>query len=175
MALDGLVLVVHPLNPVANVTTAEAQALYNGRIESWDGVGGPQQAVALIGRERGSGVRLLFFERVLVEQRPSINAVIRPDNASLLDAVAAEPGAVGYTMLGAASGRDDVAPLNLDGIAPTPNSVGTQNYPLTVPLYFVAPTEPAGPGTGGMLRAFLAWLQSDEGQMILGEKYGRVR
>jgi len=175
VAMDGLVLVVHPENPVRAVTRAEVQALFNGRVDNWAGVGGPERAVTLVGRERGSGARLLFNQRVMVEQRPSINTVIEPDNAALLAAVAADPGAVGYSMLGATGGREDVVTLSLDGVEPTPNSVGTQNYPLTVPLYFVAAAEPAGPGPGGDLRAFLAWLQADEGQIILSEKYGRVR
>jgi hypothetical protein len=38
--------------------------------------------------------------------------------------------------------------------------------------YFVMPG-PAEPR--GELRAFLAWLQSAEGQIVLDEKYGRVR
>jgi|GEM_PF-1227181 len=175
VAMDGVVLVVHPENPVRAVTRAEVQALFNGRVDNWAGVGGPERAVTVVGRERGSGARLLFNQRVMVEQRASINTVIEPDNAALLAAVAADPGAIGYSMLGATGGRDDVVALTLDGVEPTPNSVGTQNYPLTVPLYFVAPTEPAGPGPGGTLRAFLAWLQADEGQIILSEKYGRVR
>lgn len=175
VAMDGLVLVVHPENPVRSLTRAEVQALYNGRIESWAGVGGPERPVTLVGRERGSGTRLLFNQRVMVEQRASINTLIKPDNAALLETVAADPGAVGYTMLGASGGRQDVVPLAVDEVAPTPNSVGTQNYPLTVPLYFVSPSEPAGPGPGGALRAFLAWLQGDDGQVILSEKYGRVR
>lgn len=175
VALDGLALIVHPANPVGSLDRAQAQALFNGRIDSWAGLGGPSEPVVLVGRERGAGVRLLFNQRVMVEQRPSINMLVQPDNEALLEKVAAEPGAIGYTMLGAIAGRDDVMPVAVDGVAPTPNSVGTQNYPLTVPLYFVAPEEPAGAGTGGALRAFLAWLQGDEGQLILSEKYGRVR
>jgi phosphate transport system substrate-binding protein len=175
VALDGLVLVVDPENPVTALTRPEVQAIFSGRLDGWSGVGGPEWPISLVGRERGAGVRLLFNQRVMVEQRLSINTEIQSDNEALLNAVAADPNAIGYTMLGAVEGREDVVPLELDGVAPTPNSVGTQNYPLTVPLYFVAPEEPAGSGTGGALRAFLAWLQGDEGQLILSENYGRVR
>ena len=175
VAMDGLVVVVHPQNPVRTLALADVQALFNGRIDNWGAVGGPERSVTLLGRERGSGVRAILNQRVMVAQRPSINTMIQPDNEALLAAVAADPGAIGYTMLGATSSREDVVPVALDGVEPTPNSVGTQNYPLTVPLYFVAPAEPVGPGPGATLRGFLAWLQSDEGQLILSEKYGRVR
>ena len=63
-----------------------------------------------------------------------------------------------------------VKAVSIDGIAPSPQSSSSQDYPLTVPLYFVSPTEPQGE-----MRAFLAWLQSEEGQAIVSESVGTVR
>jgi ABC-type phosphate transport system substrate-binding protein len=105
----------------------------------------------------------------MAEQRISINALIQPDDGALLDAVAAEPQAIGYSMMASATATD-LNLLSIEGIAPTTSETASQTYPLTVPLYFVALAEPEGE-----LRAFLAWLQSGNGQMVLGEKYGRVR
>lgn len=168
VALDGLAIVVHPDNPVRALTSAQVQSLFSGSTNYWAGVGGPESEVVPVGRERGAGARRFFNERIMAEQRPAINTLVQPDDDALLDAVAAEPGAIGYTMIGSLDER--VAAVAIDGVAPTPNNAGSQNYPLSVPLYFVSPAEPQGE-----LRAFLAWLQSPEGQVILGEKYGRVR
>lgn len=169
VALDGLVIVVHPDNPVDNLSLGEVQALFNGRITNWSALGGPDQPVSLISREPGAGTRAILQQRVLAEQRISINARIQPDNAALLAAVAADPSAIGYSMMGTAV-TADVIMLSIDDIAPTPATTADQSYPLTAPLYFLSPIEPQGE-----LRAFLAWLQSDAGQVVIGERYGRVR
>lgn len=169
VALDGLVIVVHPANPVENLSLGEVQALFNGRISNWSTLGGPDQPVNLVSREQGAGTRAILQQRVLAEQRVSINALIQPDDQSLLTAVAADPLAVGYSMMGTAVSAN-VKILAIDNITPTPATTADQIYPLTVPLYFLSPTEPQGE-----LRAFLAWLQSEDGQVVIGEWYGRVR
>lgn len=176
VAMDALAIVVHADNRVRELSRPQIQAIYSGRIDNWAEVGGGSSPITLLGRETGSGTRTIFNQRVMAEQRTSINAVVEADNEALLEAVASDPAAIGYTMMGAAAGRQDVVAVAIDGIAPTPNQAGTQMYPLTTPLYFVAAEEPAGPDrTGSELRAFLAWLQSSTGQNIVGEKYGRVR
>jgi ABC-type phosphate transport system substrate-binding protein len=176
VALDGLVIVVHPDNPVGNLSLGEIQAVFNGRINNWSALGGPDQTINLISREQGAGARAILQQQVMAEQRISINALIQPDDQSLLTAVAADPLAIGYSMMGTAASRQARGPtanvkmLTIEGIAPTPAETASQTYPLTVPLYFLSPLEPQGE-----LRAFLAWLQSDDGQDAIGERYGRVR
>jgi len=167
VAWDGLVIVVGAANPAENLSRAEAQAVFNGRITNWSSLGGPDQPIALLSRERGSGARTLFEQRIMAEQRLSINALLLSGNPALLAAVAATPGAVGYTMLGSVDG---VKALAIDGVAPTTASTADESYPLAAPLYFVAPAEPQGE-----LRVFLSWLQSDAGQAVIAERYGRVR
>ncbi|MCB8922433.1 MAG: substrate-binding domain-containing protein [Ardenticatenaceae bacterium] len=166
VAVDGLVLVVHPDNPVTNLTRGEVQAVFNGRISNWSTLGGPDLPITLVTRERGSGARTIFTQRIMAEQRVSINAVLAAGDTAVQEQVAATPGAIAYTMMGAANG---VKVLELDGIPALPNTTAAQAYPLSVPLYFVSLVEPQGE-----LRAWLAWLQSDEGQTAVAGVYGRV-
>ncbi|MEZ4642409.1 MAG: substrate-binding domain-containing protein [Chloroflexota bacterium] len=76
VAVDGLVIIVHPDNPVTNLSRGEVQAVFNGRIANWSALGGPDAPITLVSRERGSGTRAIFVERVMGEQRVSINAVV---------------------------------------------------------------------------------------------------
>jgi ABC-type phosphate transport system substrate-binding protein len=168
VALDGLAIVVHPDNPLRALSSSQVQGLFSGATDNWAGAGGEDLGVIPVGRERGDGARALLTERIMAEQRPAIGTLVEPTNEALLETVAAEPGAIGYTMIGALDDR--VAAVVIDGVEPTPNNAGSQNYPLSTPLYFVAAEEPQGE-----LRAFLAWLQSPAGQAILSDKYGRVR
>jgi ABC-type phosphate transport system substrate-binding protein len=68
--------------------------------------------------------------------------------------------------------QSTVKMLPIDGRSATPGTTTEQTYPLTTPLYFLAATESE---PSGELRAFLAWLQSDAGQAVVGDVYGRVR
>lgn len=167
VAVDGLVLVVHPDNPVTNLSRGEAQAVFNGRITNWSALGGPDLAITLVTRERGSGVRTIFTQRIMAEQRMSINAVVAAGDTAVQELVAADPGAIGYTMMGSVS---NVKALELDGIPALPNTATAQAYPLSSPLYFVSLAEPQGE-----LRTWLSWLQSETGQETIGQRYGTVR
>ena len=167
VALDGLALIVHPDNPVENLSRADAQAIFSGQITNWSAVGGPDLPITLLSRERGSGTRALFTQRILGTRPISINTQVLAGDAEVIKAVAANPGAIGYSMLGARNGAKRLAS---DGIPATPATVADQSYPLTAPLYFAARSEPQDE-----LRAFLAWLQADAGQAALGARYGRVR
>lgn len=169
VALDGLTIIVHPENSVENLTLAQVQGLFNGRIQNWQEVGGTDQSITLVSREAGSGALALLNQKVMAEQRLNINAQIAPSQEAMLTTVADNPQAIGFTMMSSTNG---LKPVMIEGTIASPENTAVQSYPLTTPLYFVHqdPTEPEGE-----LRAFLAWLQSETGQEIIGERYGRVR
>ncbi|GAB4159269.1 MAG: hypothetical protein Fur0021_29980 [Candidatus Promineifilaceae bacterium] len=170
IAVDGLVFLIHPDNGISNLTLNQIQDIFSGRTLTWAGVGGSDQPIQLLTREAGAGARALFQARIMAEQRVSITALVQPDDAAMRQAVVATPGSIGYSMMGQSSNQVGARLLAVAGISPTPATTANQTYPLSVPLYFVSLAEPQGE-----LRAFLAWLQSEAGQTLLSEKYGRVR
>lgn len=172
VALDGLVIIVHPNNPVQSLTSAEVQAIFNGRLTNWQSVGGINQEIVLLGREQGSGLRTLLRQQIMSEQRLSPNVLLQTGDEAMLTAVANNPAAIGTSSMSSASQTATVKVLQLDGRAATPITTADQSYPFTTPLYFLAATESEPTGE---LRAFLAWLQSDAGQAVIGDVYGRVR
>lgn len=173
VALDGLTFIVHPDNTIADLSLLQLQAIFSGKIDNWAQVGGPQLPIEVVSREIGSGARTLAAQRVMAEQRLTINAVVQPSSDAVGDYVAAHPGAIGYVMMGGlADFGGAVRFVTVEGVAPTPQSTADQSYPLTVPLFFVN-LDSAEPQ--GSVRDFLAYLQSAEGQMQLSVRYGRVR
>jgi phosphate transport system substrate-binding protein len=171
VALDGLVIIVHPDNPVQGLTSAEVQAIFNGRLTNWQSVGGANQEIGLLSREQGSELRTLLRQQIMAEQRISPNARLQTGNEAMLTAVADNPAAIGYSSMSSA-GQSAVKMLPIDGRSATPGTTAGQTYPLTTPLYFLAATENEPTGE---LRAFLAWLQSEAGQEVIEGVYGRVR
>ena len=159
VALDGVVLFVHPDNPLTDLNQQDGQAIFAGR-------GG--QPWVLHTRENGAGVRTVFRDRLMAEQRVAITAVTQTSEAALHTAVAADPQAIGYGSM--ANLPADLKPLSINGMSANPNTVGTQQYLLTTPIYAAATAEPQRE-----LRALIGWLQSAETQAELGGVYGRVR
>ena len=172
IALDGVVFMVHPDNPVQTLSSAEIQAIFNGRITNWQTVGGANEEIELLSREQGSGLRALLRQQIMAEQRITPNALLQVGDEAMHTAVANNPAALGYSSLSSASQTSSVKIISLDGRWPTLQTTADQTYALTTPLYFIAATE-AEPV--GELRALLAWLQSEEGQGAIGEVYGRIR
>ena len=57
LAYDGIAIIVHPENPVADLSVETIAKIYTGEITNWSVVGGNDAEIVLIGREAGSGTR----------------------------------------------------------------------------------------------------------------------
>ena len=162
---DGIAIITHPGINVDNLTTEELRAIYQGRIINWQTVSGSPQAITVISRETGSGTRA-EFERLLMGDRQTTQlARIAPTSAAVVLSVARQPGSIGYVSMSYLD--PTVQPLKIDGIAPTITTVYDNEYPLRTTLFFAGPEEP----TDEHLRSFIAWVQSPEGQIIVGQRY----
>ncbi|UCG23622.1 MAG: substrate-binding domain-containing protein [Chloroflexota bacterium] len=167
IALDGVVFLAHPDIGIESLSRGQIQAIFGGSVVSWETVGGPDLPIKLYSREPGSGALAILQDRIMENVPTSSLAQIAPGDDYMRQAVASSSGAIGYSMLGSTDGQ---GVLLIDDNAATVDTVGEQLYPLTTPIYFVTRDEPEGE-----LREFLAWLQSPDGQNVLGEKYGQVR
>ncbi len=166
IALDGVVVMAHPDLNLDDLTTSQLRGILSGTITNWAEIGGPDLSINLLDREPGAGARDILSRRIMGNSAFSALARIAATDDFLQQEITANPGSIGYTML--ASARSET--VRLDGSRATQATVADQSYPLTTPIYFISVTEPEG-----RLRDFLAWIQSPEGQAIIGEKYGRVR
>ena len=57
VAYDGIAIIVHPDNPVADLSVETIGKIYTGEITNWKDVGGNDAEIVVIGREAGSGTR----------------------------------------------------------------------------------------------------------------------
>jgi len=167
IAMDGLAIIVHPSNPVRDIRISDLQELFSGRIKSWSELGGNTDSVDIVIPIPGSGTLEDFQEIVMFDAEFSGMTQVVSSDLSLQQKVLANPSAVGLSMVGLA--KQSVA-LSVGGIEPVQENLSDQDYPLVIPLYMVSRNEPEGE-----IRRLLAWLQSEQGQAILSEYYGRVR
>ena len=139
-ALDGVAVVVHPDNPIRELTLPQLTAVFTGLITQWSQLGGPAAPIAVYGREAGSGTRSAFEAAVSGGGR----CVYTNEYGSAGDVaggVAANPNAIGYLSLAAVDGS--VVPLSLGGAACTLENLQAGLYPIWRPFLLV--TGPEGP------------------------------
>ncbi|MBI5566828.1 MAG: substrate-binding domain-containing protein [Chloroflexi bacterium] len=168
LAYDSLVIVVHPDNPVTNLTLIELRDIFQGRTFDWSLFGGVAEVIP-VSRETGSIARQLFEERVMNGRAVTQNAVLKSSARDVVNYVAATPGTIGYAPISQLNDRVKV--ISLESVMPNPTTATNGQYVLSSPLYLIARVEPQGD-----LREFVGWLLGDEGQKMLSEfGLGRVR
>lgn len=168
LAYDPLALIVHPTNPISNVTLSQLSDLFQGRTFDWTPFGGAGEVMP-VSREAEAYSRQLFEERVMQKRAVTRNAILKASAKDVLDFVAQTPGAIGYVPLSQIDAR--VKAISLEGVAPSAETAANGQYVLTSPLYVIANSEPMGD-----LREFVAWLLGSEGQSLLSEAgLGRVK
>lgn len=161
LALDGIVLVVNPANPVNDLSVEQIAKLYTGEIANWSEVGGNDGPVVLIGREAGSGTRD-GFETVTgtkdqCKYRQELTAT-----GDVITTVSQNPNAIGYASLAALS--DKVKALTVEGVTASEKSVQDGSYKVQRP--FVLVTRRDGKLSEGA-QTFFDFAFSDEAEPII--------
>lgn len=165
VAWEALVPIVHPSNPVEELSLAELRRIFRGEITNWKEVGGDDRFIVVGHRARassgpGQAFRELAFEETLdLQELPS--GLARKSTRELESAVANLDNAIAVT--GMANARhQEVKVLRLEGTEADAEAVAEGQYPLYLPLYLVLPTGPEAE-----VEDFVDFALSDQGQKLL--------
>ena len=99
-ALDGLPILVHPSNPVQDLTVEQVRNIFLGKITNWKQVGGPDKAIVTISRDTSSGTFETFAKLVMAKQKIHENCEYVGSNGAIRQRVQSTPAAIGYAGLG---------------------------------------------------------------------------
>jgi phosphate transport system substrate-binding protein len=172
LGLEDVVIIVHTSNPVTRLTVEQVRKIFSGEIKNWKEVGGADIPVQVYSRPKAiSGIYETFETLVLKPASLSAGAKLLDSNEKLSDAVAADPGAVGYTSLPYIRSAKAVAIATADTKPLLPNTftIGREDYPLTRRLYLYLPPECKNVDA----RLFITFSLSPTGQTVV-EKNGFV-
>ena len=134
LAYDGIAIIVHPDNPVSDLTLEQIAKLYTGEITNWKDVGGNDAEVVLIGREAASGTRD-GFESITGTKDACQYRQELTSTGDVITAVSQNPDAIGYASL--ASVKDTVKALNVGGVTPSEATVKDGSYLVQRPFVLV--------------------------------------
>ena len=169
IARDALAVIVHPSNPVQQLSLAQVQDIFAGKILSWRDLGGPDQPIDLVVREAGSGTAGAFAELVMKSTLVSTAALRQGSNGAIRQVVAEDPNAIGYISLGIVDAT--VKALAIDNVQPSVEHVLAGTYTFVRPFLFVwRKDQPLGP----LATQYVDYVMSAAGQDEL-QRLGLVK
>lgn len=160
VAHDGLAIIVHPSNPLENITIEQVKSIFLGEITNWDPLNGQKKAITVVVREEGSGTRGAFQELVMGKSRITKKAIVQDSNGTVREIVSRDPNAIGFISLGLVN--DSVKALALNGVKPTEEAILKKEYKLVRPFLFLTRETPSG-----LAKEFIDFVLSDEIQELV--------
>ena len=163
LAYDGIAIIVHPDNPVSDLTIEQIAQLYTGEITNWKDVGGNDAEVVLIGREAASGTRDGFESITGTKEKCQYRQELT-STGDVITAVSQNPDAIGYASL--ASIKDSVKALNVDGVTPSEATVKDGSYKVQRPFVLVTVE---GKALTPVAQAFFDYATSPDAAAIIAK------
>ena len=163
LAYDGIAIIVHPDNPVSDLSVEQIAKLYTGEITNWKDVGGNDAEVVLIGREAASGTRDGFESITGTKDKCQYRQELT-STGDVITAVSQNPDAIGYASL--ASIKDTVKALNVDGVTPSEATVKDGSYKVQRPFVLVTVD---GKALSPAAQAFFDYATSSDAASIIAK------
>ncbi len=165
VAMDGVCVVVHPSNPVKELTSDQVRDIYMGKITNWKQVGGADLKIVIISRDTSSGT-YETFHKLLMKKKEMVKTVEYVNSNPQAHArVKTTKGAIGYIGIGFLDAN--VKALKLDGVMPSRETIASGTFPLARPLFMFTNGYPK---LGSMTHKFCSFYLSEMGQEIVEAK-----
>ncbi|HOE13726.1 MAG TPA: phosphate ABC transporter substrate-binding protein [Candidatus Saccharicenans sp.] len=163
VAYDGLAIIVHPSNPVDNLSLDQVRSIFAGEIANWKVLNGTDKDITVVVREEGSGTRGAFQEMVMGSRRISKKAIVEDSNGVVREIVSRDRHSIGFISLGLVDER--VKAIALDGLRPSEEAITQGHYHLRRPFLFLVREEPRG-----LIKEFIDFVLSDDIQSRLPQE-----
>ena len=172
VGMDALAVIVNPSNPLAELSIDQLSGIFTGKIVNWKEVGGPDEPILILSRDRNSGTHVYFLEHVVRKgnakgpEEFAASALMMPSSQAIAQEVARSRASIGYVGLGYVNPGLKPVGIKKDSAAPAvqPSVETAQNgtYPISRPLYIDTAGEPEG-----KVKEFIDFVLSPEGQEIV--------
>ena len=166
VAMDGIAVVLHPSNPVDNLTLEEIQKIYTGEITNWSNLGGADKEIVVVSRDSSSGTFGVFNEIAVGGEKLTKSALLQASNGAVAGTVTETEGAIGYVGLGYLS--DNLKAVKVNGVNPSNATVANGKFPIARPLFMFTDGWPEG-----LTAKFINFVLSNKGQELV-EQQGYV-
>jgi phosphate transport system substrate-binding protein len=167
-ARDAAVLVVHPENPIQNMSLDDVRRIYAGQAGDWSQVGGRGGPILPVVQPAESDLTEFFVEQVMAGEPIRARSQPASSDDQVVATVRRERGAIGYvSMSHAQKGGQALRIAALKGLPyylPDAESVYRGTYPMT--RFFSMYVRSRGPM---LANGFITYVTSIDGQKLVRE------
>jgi len=160
IAQDGICMIAHRDNLVAELTDEQVSLIYTGQITNWRDVGGLDAPITVVNKAEGRSTLELFLHHFELKNSAIKPHVVIGDNEQGIKTVAGNPHAIGYVSIGTA--EYDLA----NGVAIKVLPIGGVAAFISRPLNLVTREQPKG-----LISTFLDFAQSQAVHDIVRGQY----
>jgi len=140
IAYDALAIIVHPSNPVSQLTREQLEGIFTGKLTNWKDVGGPDLKIIVYSRETSSGTYDFIKEHVMNKKNFTASALMMAATGAVVQSVSQTKGAIGYVGLAYVEKEVKALKVSYDKgktyVAPNVSTAMSRKYPVTRPLYY---------------------------------------
>jgi len=172
VAIDALAVIVNPANPVKELTIDQLSGIFTGKITNWNEVGGNNEKILVLSRERNSGTHMYFLEHVVrkgAEKGPeefAPSVLMMPSSEAIINETAQSTSAIGYDGLGYVTPKVKTIAVakSKEGpfVQPSKETATHKTYPVWRYLYMYTGFKPKG-----VIKSFIDFAMSEKGQKIV--------
>ena len=174
IARDAIAVIVHPSNPVDQLSLQQLSDIFSGKFHNWQQVGGDDRPIVRLSRETNSGTHVYFLETVVrlgdkeAATLFSPDTLLLPSSEGIGEEIRHNPNAIGYDGLGYVT--EDMKTLAVATHAegpfwkPSIKNVNDGVYPISRNLYMYTNGNP-----NERIEAYLDWIRSPDAQAIVAE------
>ena len=167
LALDALVPIVAPGNPVTELTVPQLSSVYSGQIDNWQAFGGPDAPIVPHLLTEGAGLGQAVEDRLLLPVRAELSgdAVRHQTDREIVEAIQGDPFAIGLTTASETGLASQVALSGDCGFSMRADrrNAKTEDYPLTAPVFLYMPAR----RMPKLVREFLAYTRTPAAQLVI--------
>ena len=168
IGIDGLAIIIHPQNPIQQLSVKQLGQVFSGEVNNWSQLGGRNGQISLYSRDDKSGT-WDSFKRMVLGKQFSLKAGAKrfESNDDLSDEVSKDINGIGFVGLPSVRKAKLISVSDGFGKALIPNtlSIGTEDYALSRRLYFYTDDEPAN----SHVKEFITFVESLSGQSTVAE------
>ncbi|OUS04336.1 hypothetical protein A9Q96_15420 [Rhodobacterales bacterium 52_120_T64] len=135
LAMDGLVILVSPDNPVNSLTIEQVGNVFSGKITNWSEVGGPDAAISVYLQSESTSDSEFFRSEVLAQTGGDLtrSASVVYNNGGISEKVVGDVFGIGFSSF---ANKGAAKMVSLEGgcgvlSIPTELSIKTEEYPLS--------------------------------------------
>lgn len=154
VAYDGIAVIVHPSNPLNQLTVDQLADIFSGKVKNWKEVGGKDADILVLSRERNSGTHLFFLEHIVRRgnakgpEEFAPHALMMPSSQAIVQELETGENAISYVGLGYITEKTKVLEVGKTAagpfMKPTIADVQDNSYAIARALLFLTRGEPQG-------------------------------